>query len=50
MDPDANWAEQQALRALPRLSKWQQERLDELVQALNEWINRGGFLPKEWVR
>jgi hypothetical protein len=23
-------------------------RLAELVQALDEWIMKGGFLPKEW--
>lgn len=24
--------------------------LAELVEALNRWITRGGFLPKEWRR
>jgi broad specificity phosphatase PhoE len=24
------------------------ERLAELVEALNEWILKGGFLPKAW--
>ena len=61
MDPDANIAEQQRianeiivradadetvgeaifLRAL---------RLSELVQALDEWIRRGGALPQRWQR
>lgn len=33
---------------------WQKEqaddgaRLAELVEALNEWITRGGFLPPSW--
>jgi hypothetical protein len=36
---DKEWNEQQAERAL---------RLAELVQALNEWILNGGFLPKPW--
>jgi hypothetical protein len=26
------------------------ERLAELVEALHEWIKKGGFLPKEWQR
>ena len=25
-------------------------RLAELVQALDEWLSKGGFLPKEWER
>lgn len=24
------------------------ERLAELIQALDEWITKGGFLPKDW--
>lgn len=26
------------------------ERLAELVQAMNEWITKGGFLPSAWKR
>lgn len=26
------------------------DRLAELVQALDEWITRGGFLPNDWKR
>jgi hypothetical protein len=36
---DKEWNEQQAERAM---------RLAELVEALNEWILKGGFLPKAW--
>jgi hypothetical protein len=25
-------------------------RLAELVQALDEWVGRGGFLPEQWQR
>lgn len=53
MDPDANLAEQKRLRALRRrqgLGPDDRQRLAELVQALNEWIQRGGFPPKDWVK
>jgi len=26
------------------------ERLAELVEAMDGWIRKGGFLPKEWTR
>lgn len=26
------------------------ERLAELVLALHDWINKGGFLPDQWKR
>jgi len=26
------------------------QRLAELVEAMDQWISRGGFLPREWSR
>jgi len=57
MDPDANLAEQRRIAA--RLLDDNQRkddygraqdanRLAELVQALDEWLTRGGFLPPSW--
>jgi hypothetical protein len=57
MDPDANLAEQRKIVA--RLLDDNQRkddygraqdanRLAELVQALDEWLTRGGFLPPSW--
>lgn len=50
MDPTAN--REETLSLLPELRPWPDgrdtaERLFELVQALDEWLQRGGFLP-EW--
>jgi hypothetical protein len=49
MDPDANLAE---IRRLTQdgadLSDDQMERLVVLIQALDAWISKGGFLPKAW--
>lgn len=63
MDPDANLEEQLELAqelmevnsddmdtdALQEIEE-KASRLAELVLALDEWIERGGFLPKRWVR
>ena len=63
MDPDANLEEQLELAqelmemnsddmdtdALQEI-EGKASRLAELVLALDEWIERGGFLPKRWVR
>jgi hypothetical protein len=54
MDPTANLAEQLDLANSilhdgvegPEDS----ERLAELVLALHDWINKGGFLPNQWKR
>lgn len=53
MDPNANLEEQ--LRLAGRMltdGPHDQDalRLCELVEALNEWIERGGFLPARWTR
>lgn len=59
MDPTANLAEQ--LRIAEHVTQCDAERADlcrqciaginrlaELVQALDEWIRHGGFLPEPW--
>jgi len=57
MDPDANLKEQLEIVARINGNRDQNEgppdlddvyRLAELVEALNEWILTGGFLPKPW--
>lgn len=58
MDPDANLKEQLEIAAIlnqfrdadeppPEDQVW---RLAELVEALNEWILKGGALPKSWSK
>lgn len=54
MDPDANLKEQREIAA--RLASNEvfmrveaANRLAELVLALDEWISKGGFLPKDWT-
>ena len=52
MDPNANLDEQLRLaNKILRSDKWTDadaERLAELVEALDGWIDRGGFLPQHW--
>lgn len=58
MDPDANLAEQRQLIAemqheidmTGNCDATKTERLLELVEALDEWIAKGGFLPKAWQK
>jgi hypothetical protein len=62
MDPQANLAEQRSIaariierldnpgRVQPYRLEHDAERLAELVQALDEWLTRGGFLPARWER
>jgi hypothetical protein len=57
MDPNANLTEMRELAQTlldnnADLSDFcaQAERLAELVQALDEWLTRGGFLPRDWKR
>ena len=58
MDPNANLEE---LRALVRAGNEahdngeapapeDSERMVELVSSLDEWLSKGGFLPKAWER
>lgn len=51
MDPDANLAEQIEIVKLAQhgaatLADF--ERLTDLVEALDQWIVGGGFLPERW--
>lgn len=54
MDPTANLAMQRALagqilKTTARVEFEQQAvELAEHVQALDEWISKGGFLPTQW--
>lgn len=51
MDPDANLAEiRRLIKKGADLSDDQLERLVVLIRALDEWISKGGFLPKAWQR
>lgn len=59
MDPNANLAEQLKLtariyaeldRSHPSVDESDVARLCELVEALDEWLAGGGFLPKRWKR
>lgn len=55
MDPNANLKEQlEIARAILSDDEYDTGydavRLAELVEALNEWIVKGGFLPKDWSR
>jgi len=56
MDPDSNLEEQRQLAGKLLADEREAdehyyidvERLCELVESLDKWIKRGGFLPKEW--
>lgn len=56
MDPDSNLKSQRILAEtiLANIDAGQQpaeehvDRLCHLVQSLDEWITKGGFLPKDW--
>ncbi len=53
MDPNANLAEQRRIRNAIRIGQYTRndvDRLAELIEALDEWISRGGFLPEAWQR
>jgi hypothetical protein len=55
MDPNANLKEQREIARRILLSEpldldGDAARLAELVIALDGWITRGGFLPKDWQR
>ena len=57
MDSNANLSEQRAIvtRLLANntngaVDVFDALRLAELVQALDEWIRKGGFLPVTWQR
>lgn len=53
MDPDANLKEQRGI--IERADEMEVDgddllRLTDLVKALDEWITKGGALPKAWQR
>lgn len=55
MDPDANLKEQRLLAQTilhgddaDSIDTGDAVRLAELVQALDEWLVKGGFLPTAW--
>ena len=52
MDPNTNLQEQRriakAILADPDAQTHGAVRLAELVEALDEWISRGGFIPATW--
>ncbi len=58
MDPTANLAEQRRIVARfidgpadgHETASSDHARLCELVEALDEWLSRGGFLPDQWQR
>lgn len=58
MDPDSNLTEQlelakDILGAADHGGSIDEDdvvRLAELIESLDEWIKRGGFLPKRWTR
>ncbi len=50
MDPNATLEELRRLTETCDLSDDELERLVVLVRALDEWISKGGFLPKAWTK
>lgn len=64
MDPDANLEEQRRIQerldrsrlddypsdTILELQNNDLNRLAQLAAALDEWLSRGGFLPKAWLR
>lgn len=58
MDPDACLKEIREIKDEINSGKFQQPfaiadrgyRLAELIDSLDNWITRGGFLPKDWRR
>lgn len=58
MDPNANLDEQLRIAARlvaasergAKLDENDAERLADLVLALNDWLQGGGFLPRNWSK
>ena len=52
MDPNAALDEIRSIvaRADGGLGRSDAERLAELVDGLDGWLSRGGFLPADWAR
>lgn len=49
MDPDAALANIRAIIASENADAWIDE-LVEAIDALDQWISRGGFLPSAWQK
>ena len=53
MDPNANLLEQLQIAhriITGRMQYGDEDRLAELVEALDEWLEKGGFFPVRWTR
>jgi len=53
MDPSANLDEQRELSSAILRGEYTNgdaDRLAELVEALDEWISKGGAIPRDWER
>jgi hypothetical protein len=56
MDPNASLREQRQLQEVLQTTENKDEyqdallRIAELAEALDGWLNRGGFLPRAWER
>jgi hypothetical protein len=54
MDPNANLEEQRRIvariLAAETANHYDAARLADLVEALDAWISKGGFLPETWKR
>ncbi|QLF83651.1 hypothetical protein SEA_REDWATTLEHOG_148 [Gordonia phage RedWattleHog] len=52
MDPDQllEAIQRNATQLTERHSAEQAETLAQDILALDEWLSKGGFLPKEWAR
>lgn len=52
MDPNANLAEIRKILAKSdeETSILEYERLAELMEALDNWLSQGGFLPEAWKK
>lgn len=48
MDPNEALKKIRELLKIRRLSREESAELQELVEGLDEWITKGGFLPSSW--
>lgn len=49
MDPDACLARIREAAEADRMQGPPYDSLAELVQAMDEWLSKGGFLPQAWA-
>lgn len=51
MDPNANLEEiRRIIRQCTNGVQWDPERLVDLIEALDQWMTKGGFAPKDWQK